>query len=143
MKYSLDSVAGPDGGDAVTVMRLFGELDATNYRELIARVQALHEQGARRLLLDMSDVTFLSSAGLVALHSAVMIMRGQAPPDLEEGWNVFHAISNDVEGQAQPEESLRILRPQERVARALEMSGFSRLIPSFDDEKGAIDSFLG
>jgi hypothetical protein len=141
MERSLDIVPGPDGGSAVTVMRLSGELDASNYRDLIAQVQELYDNGARRLLLDLSDVSFLSSAGLVALHSAVLIMRGQAPPDLDEGWNVFHAISNDVDSHAQPEDRVRILRPQARVTRALEMSGFSRLIPNFDDEQRAIASF--
>ena len=54
---------------------------------------------------------------------------------------MFRAMSNDVAGQPAAERALRILRPQPRVAKALEMSGFSRLIPNYSDEQEAIESF--
>lgn len=125
----------------VTIMRLAGELDASNYEEVIARVQRLYGEGARRLLLDLSDLRFLSSAGLVALHSAALIMRGQEPPDPEEGWNVFHAMGHEVEAQANPNANLRIVHPQPRVARVLEVSGFSRQLAVYDDRQSALNSF--
>lgn len=135
------SVERDTAGTPVTIMRLAGELDASNYREVIARVQALYAEGARRLLLDLSDVTFLSSAGLVALHSAALILRGQAPPDPEEGWNVFHTMSDEVEKQVGPDPHLRLLNPQPRVARVLDTSGFSRLLAVDSDRQAALAAF--
>ncbi len=140
MELSVDTREAGDGG-AVSILRLAGALDGKNFQEVIGRVQALYAAGTRRLLIDLSDVTFLSSAGLVALHSAALILRGQGAPDLEEGWNVFHTIGNEVDAASAPEASLRLLQPQPRVARALDMSGFSRLIPTYGDEDEAIASF--
>ena len=51
----------------VQVMTLRGELDASNYLDVIERVRALYEAGARQLVIDLSNVSFLSSSGLVAL----------------------------------------------------------------------------
>lgn len=137
----MDITVEKTGDGALTILALAGELDARSYLDVIARVQQLYADGARRLLLDLSELTFLSSAGLVALHSAVRIMRGQAPPDPEEGWNVFHAMSNEVESQAEAEAAVRVLCPQPRVSKALEMSGFSRQLPTFTDRDEALASF--
>lgn len=137
------SVENHSGSAPLTVMQLAGELDASNYQDVITRVQELYQQGTRRLLLDLSNVTFLSSAGLVALHSAALILRGQRPLDPESGWGAFHAISNDLDARTEPEANFKLLSPQPRVARALEMSGFSRLLPIFDDRDSALASFVG
>jgi anti-anti-sigma regulatory factor len=125
----------------VTIMRLAGELDASNYQEVIARVQGLYGEGVRRLLLDLSDLRFVSSAGLVALHSAALIMRGQEPPDPEEGWDVFHAMGHEVEAQPDPNANLKIVHPQTRVARVLDVSGFSRQLEVYDERDSALSSF--
>lgn len=47
-----------------TVMRLIGELDMSTAPEVIARFERLQE---RRLLLDLSALTFMDSTGLGAL----------------------------------------------------------------------------
>jgi len=135
------NVVSGAGAGPVTILRLAGELDASNYLQLVARVQELYASGARRLLLDLSGLTFLSSAGLVGLHSAVLIMRGQQPPDPEGGWGVFHAMSDDLQRQPAPEANFKVLCPQPRVAKALEMSGFSRLLPVFQEREQALASF--
>ena len=56
-------------GVPVTVLRLEGELDASNYRQLITQTDSLYRDGTRHLLVDLSELAFLSSSGLVALHS--------------------------------------------------------------------------
>ena len=81
----------------VQVMTLSGELDASNYLDVIERVRQLYEGGTRQLVIDLSNVSFLSSSGLVALHSAALVMRGDEPPSPDLGWSAFHAIASDVE----------------------------------------------
>lgn len=129
------------GGAPLSVMQLVGELDASNYQDVIAQFQQLYRQGTRRLLLDLSGVTFLSSAGLVALHSIALMLRGESPPDLDAGWGVFHDMSNDLDVHSGPEANFKLLGPQPRVLRALEMSGFSRRLPIFEDRDAALHSF--
>ena len=60
----------------VTIMKLEGELEAKNYVDVIESGKEIYEAGARDLLLDLTDLSFMSSSGLVALHSLVLLMRG-------------------------------------------------------------------
>ena len=128
-------------GVPVTVVRLEGELDASNYQEFITRANSLYRDGTRHVLLDLSDLSFLSSSGLVALHSVALTMRGEKPPDPAAGWDVFHAISHDLDRQPGPQANIKLVNPQPRVARTLEVSGFSRLLPIFSDKEAALASF--
>jgi anti-anti-sigma regulatory factor len=47
----------------VTVMQLKGNLDASNYTEVIARAQDAYDEGARNLLIDLSKVPYVSMQG--------------------------------------------------------------------------------
>src|SRR6266498_334851 len=54
-------------GEPAQIFELAGRLDAVSSQAAIARVYAAISAGARHVLLDMSQVTFLSSSGLRAL----------------------------------------------------------------------------
>src|SRR6476469_9646019 len=109
----------------VTVVALDGELDASNFEGLIEEVRGLYAAGNRTLLLDLSELTFMASSGLVALHAIVLVMHGEQPPDLEGGWSAFHALTNAVEsGERQAE--VQLCGAQPAVARVLERTGLDR-----------------
>ncbi len=127
------------GSSALAILDLNGELDASNYLDVIERVRELYRAGARQLVIDLSDVTFLSSSGLVALHSAALVMRGDEPPSPELGWSAFHAIASDVEQGF--ETCCKLANPQGRVRKALEMTGFNTFLEIFDDADAAVQSF--
>ena len=123
----------------VTVMKLVGELDASNYLEVIAKGKELYAAGTRDLLLDLGDLAFMASSGLVALHSLVLIMNGEVPPDPEHGWSAFHGISRDRErGFA---DHFRVVNPQPSVARTLEITGFKTFVQVHTDLEAALASF--
>jgi anti-anti-sigma regulatory factor len=128
-------------GVPVTVMRLDGELDASNYQEVMNRANNLYQGGTSHLLLDLTDLSFLSSSGLIALHSVALTMRGEKPVDPETGWSAIHAMSHEMESQPGPQGNFGLLNPQPRVARTLEISGFSRVVPVFTDRDEALASF--
>ena len=83
-----------DGDPPVTVVALDGELDASNYEQVIDVVRDAYAGGAAGLVLDLSSLTFMASSGLFALHSAVRIMRGETPPDPEAGWGAMHQMAD-------------------------------------------------
>lgn len=122
-----------------TILDLNGELDASNYLDVIERVRQLYREGTRQLVLDLSDVTFLSSSGLVSLHSSALIMRGEEPPSPELGWSAFHAIASDVEQGF--ETCCKLVNPQGRVRKTLEMTGFNTFLEIFDNTDSAVQSF--
>lgn len=124
---------------AVAILKVDGEIDASNYLDVISAVRQLYGDGARQLVVDLTDVTFLSSSGLVALHSSAMIMRGDEPPDPELGWGAFHAIASDVERGF--ETCCKLYGPRERVLKTLEMTGFSNFLEIYNDLDTAVASF--
>jgi len=130
-----------EGRVPVTVMRLDGELDASNYGSLITQTQELYAAGARDLLLDLEKLSFVSSSGLVALHRMALIMRGETLEDAEEGWHAFNAISRDLDSAGSPEAHYKLLKPQPMVRKVLDTAGFSDIMPVFEDEETAVASF--
>jgi anti-anti-sigma regulatory factor len=130
-----------DGRVPVTVLRLEGELDASSYEQLISRAEALYAEGARNLLLDLEKVDFVSSSGLIGLHSTALIMRGETLADPEEGWAAFRAVSRDMLKSESQEAHFKLLKPQPIVRKVLDTSGFSDIMPIYEDEQTAVASF--
>ena len=60
----------------ITILAIHGDIDASNYDQVIAEARDLYAAGSRHLLLDLSDVPFMGSSGVVALHSIALLMRG-------------------------------------------------------------------
>ena len=83
---------------------------------------ALKAAGATDLLIDLSDVTYLGSSGLVALHSLALLLAGREPPDPEMGWSAFHGLSVDV-NEGGSSGHIRLINPQPQVDRTLEIAG--------------------
>jgi serine/threonine-protein kinase RsbW len=134
------SVETAVGRVPITIVALSGELDSTNFERFVDEVQTLYQNGTRALILDLTDLTFLASSGLVALHSIVRIMHGQAPIDPESGWAAFHSLGNDVsEGAMQTE--VQLAGPQPAITRVLERTGLDRLFPIHPDRETATRAF--
>ena len=134
------TIEAATGRVPITVVALSGELDASNFTELIETARGLYDSGTRHLLLDLADLQFMASSGLVALHSVLRLMHGEAPPDPEAGWGALHTLGLDVnEGEAQTE--VQLSGPQGPVERVLTRTGLSRLFLVHPDRATAIASF--
>jgi anti-anti-sigma regulatory factor len=123
----------------VTVLHIKGELDASNYQIIIDKAREAYAGGTRNVLLDLSEVPYMGSSGLVAFHSVALLMRGETPPDPEGGWGALRSI--DREREAGPQQHVKLLNPQPKVDRVLRMAGFDQFFEIFTDEKAAIASF--
>jgi len=132
-------VENAQGRVPVTILELHGDLDGSNYQEVIARAHDLYGAGTRHLLIDMGDVPYMSSAGLVALHSVILLLRGEQPPDPDSGWSAFHAIAREQGGGVQ--KAVKLLNPQPRVRRTLEMTGMQEFFEVYTDRQAAVESF--
>jgi anti-anti-sigma regulatory factor len=123
----------------VTVMHLRGQLDASNYLEVITRAKEKHEAGTRDLLLDLSDLPFMASSGLIALHSVALIMSGAEPPDPEHGWAAFRTVARDIHGSVA--QHCKLLNPQPSVVKTLEITGFKAFVEIYTDLEQALAAF--
>ena len=133
------TVSQAQGRVEVTILQPHGDLDAASYHELIAAAQEVYGAGATDILLDLSDTQYMSSSGLVALQSIAALLRDEEPPDPEAGWEAFRAIKRDTETGFQAH--LKLLSPLPRVARVLEMVGFTRFLEVYSDLEDAVASF--
>jgi anti-anti-sigma regulatory factor len=127
------------GEPAVAIVTLTGELDASNFEQLIATVASCYAGGAIGCVLDLSGLTFMASSGLVALYAAERIFRGQPIPDLEEGWQVFH----DMGAESGHVTNVRLVGTQPGVQRVLDRTGMSRLFATDASDDAAIAAVRG
>jgi anti-anti-sigma regulatory factor len=121
----------------VTVASLDGELDASNYRELIAVGKHLYASGTRRLVLDLAKLTYMASSGIVALHSLALVFAGHEPPDPDAGWQAIHDLSADTSA-GQRSDSLALVAPGPAIQRTLDRTGLSELLPVFQTREAAL-----
>jgi anti-sigma B factor antagonist len=100
----------------VTVMRASGRVDSMNAQQLGDAFNQHIDAGQVQLVLDLSGVDYMSSAGLRELVNALKKLK---------------RVSGD----------LRIAQPSKRVREVMEMAGLDTIFLIFDTPNEAIDSF--
>ena len=69
MKITISKMEQPS---TVTVLHLDGTLDGSNHQCLLEEAQVLYKAGTCDLILDLSNLKFISSAGLGAIHQVAL-----------------------------------------------------------------------
>ena len=133
------SVSQAQGNVPVTIIKLDGQLDGQNYQQLIAKAQELYNAGARDFLLDLSDLTYISSAGLVALHSVALLSKGESLPDTVSGWSAYRSMGRSSEAGIQ--RHVKLLNPRSEVMNVLDMVGFGNIFQCYTNLDEAVNSF--
>jgi|MudIll2142460700_1097286.scaffolds.fasta_scaffold48422_2 anti-anti-sigma regulatory factor len=123
----------------VTILQLIGKLDGSNYMQLIDEARKIYLAGVRDLLIDMSQLSFLSSAGIAAIHKTALLFRGDPVTEDESGWSSYHAIDRDRSNGIQ--QHVKLLSPQPEVANVLDITGFTSLFEIHSDLSAAVASF--
>lgn len=103
------------GGPEKTLMEISGRIDSMNANQLGEALNREIEGGHVRLVLDLSQVEYMSSAGLRELVSALKKVRGTG--------------------------DLRLARPSPRVQEVLEMAGLDTIFQIFASRDIAMSSF--
>ncbi|NPB04573.1 MAG: STAS domain-containing protein [Thermotogae bacterium] len=110
------NLAAIEGGD-VLIIKLKGELDTYTSRDFLEFFQRQLERGKNRFVVDMSDVSFVSSSGWGALSSAYKRSR-------EKGGSL---VLYGLRGQ---------------VKRVYRIMGFRVILKAYDDIREAIQQAL-
>jgi anti-anti-sigma factor len=131
-------VSQEKGTAPVSVLHLKGDLDASSYLQLVDTAQKLYNAGVRNLLLDLTDLAFISSAGLASLHIVSKMFRGEKT-DTEEGWGTYKAIDRERESGFQ--KKVKLLKPSADVSQVLETVGFKQFFEIYIDLNEAVQSF--
>jgi anti-anti-sigma factor len=133
------SITQRQGNIPVTVLHLEGALDGATYESLITEAQELYDSGTRDIIFDLVNLTFMSSAGISALHHIALLYRGEKQMVVEDGWSSYRAIDRDRDNGFQIH--LKLLNPPDKVLRTLEMVGFTSYFEIHTDLNLAVASF--
>jgi len=123
----------------VTVLHLDGNLDASNYTNVIKQAQELFDGGARDLVLDLGKVPYMSSAGLMSLHTISLVFAGQSVQPDSSGRPTFRSL--DPERDQAARQHLKLLNPQPAVDQVLDTVGLKQFFAVFTDLDRAVKSF--
>ena len=132
------NVSQEKGTVPVSVIHLKGDLDASSYLELVNTAQKLFDEGTRHMLLDLTDLAFISSAGVASLHMITKLFRGEKS-DPEQGWATFKAIDHERESGLQ--KNVKLLNPSSDVDKVLDTVGFKQFFEVYTDMHKAVQSF--
>ncbi len=120
-----------EGRVPVTVFRISG--DFNRGEPLKSKAVEAFEDGARNMLIDLSDVPYASSAGLRALHEIYNLLRDSSETSA--------AVSQGLREGSYHSPHLKLLKPSKMVVEVLKMTGFDMFLEIFKDEKKALASF--
>ena len=95
------------------LIALSGEIDAHSAPRLGSRLFGLAEDGMRRVIVDLSDVTFIDSTGIGVLLNAL------------RHFSLRHA-------------RMVLVCPTERMLRPFEVTGLVRRLPIFENRERAL-----
>lgn len=105
----------------VTIFHLRGWLDAQGEMQLLEEARKASDGGAQYLLIDMSDVDTLTSAGMRALQKVYMIFTPK-----ENQFRVAH---------------LKLCNAPPQIYNVLGVTGFLHQIPMYESIDSALESF--
>jgi anti-anti-sigma regulatory factor len=141
MKISITKTEQPI---PIVILHLEGILDGASHQNLTEKAKNLFAAGARDIILDLSDLTFISSSGLGALHQVALLFQGKPRSHPDERWAgyrwaTYRNIKRDHDLRHQ--EHVKLLSPSREVREVLYMVGFDSLFDIFVHMPQALNSF--
>ncbi|RPJ20962.1 MAG: STAS domain-containing protein [Chloroflexi bacterium] len=128
----LNITASQIQGDVpVTILHLNGHLHGNTERELLDRARQAQEDGSKHLLLDLSAVEVLTSAGLRAIHNIFNLFTPQGDV------NVIRQHGEE------PYKSpyFKLVCPNPDVYYVLNIAGFLQNILIYNNMEDAVNSY--
>lgn len=128
-------VTEEQGRVPITVFQLEGDLGSDSYEQLQARAQQAIAGGTCYLLLDMTKVPYMSSAGIRAIYQIFSWLR--ALPDGEDE----AALKTSLRDGSYKSRRLKLLNVSKQVEMTLATAGMDTFLETFHNLKEALESF--
>ena len=128
-------VSHEQGRVPVTVFHITGDIDASSYEQLETQAREVYKAGTRALLLDLTKVPYMSSAGLRTLHAIFTMLRSDSSDESNE------AMSKGIRDGTFKSPHLKLLNPSPAVLEVLKTAGFDMYLEIHRKLKDAIVSF--
>lgn len=122
------------GREPIAVMKIKGDINASNFMEVTDKAEETFNNPSPYLIIDLSDVTDVSSAGLAALHKVALLYSG-TPHNPQEYANPDFTHSSNAR------KYVKLLNPQPEVENILAGAGLKLFFKIYRDLDSAIASF--
>jgi len=119
------------GDVSVTILHLNGHLHGATEKSLNDRANQSYEDGARHLILDLTELEVLASAGLRAIQNIFKMFTPQSDMDLIR--------KHDEEPYKSP--YFKMVCPNQQIYYVLNITGFLHNIPIYNNMDDAVKSF--
>ncbi len=123
-------ISQEQGRVPVTVFDISGEIGSHNYEQLHSKAIEAYEAGMRNLLLNLTLVPYMSSAGLRSIHAIYKLLEGHGEETQME--SIEYVTKS---------EHLKLLNPPQSVLRVIKALGFDLFLEIYTDSEDAIASF--
>jgi anti-anti-sigma factor len=128
-------VSTEHGVRPITVIQVEGNIDSASYQEFQSKAEALVTAGSRDILIDLTKVHFVSSAGIRAIHSLFNKLRTYSPDISDE------EMRKGINAGTYKSPHLKLLNPSKETATTFEMTGLDMYINIYTDRKKALSSY--
>jgi anti-anti-sigma regulatory factor len=129
---SFITVSQVKGRVPITIFHLRDRINLGNVGELEQAAREAYANGMRDLLLDLTDVISITSAGLRAII-AISRLLGSTPGE--------EAMRAGLPDKLQKPTHLKLLKPSPAVREVMAITGMDEYINIYDDMAEAIGSF--
>lgn len=119
----------------VTVLRIKGTIDSSTYQLFQKQADESIENGSQYLLVNLADCSFISSAGLRALHNIFNKLRSMHK-DVDD-----EQLRKKMQHGTYKSPYLKVSNLSQEIKDVFELSGFETYIEVFDDHSAALKSF--
>jgi anti-anti-sigma factor len=123
------------GRSSISVMHVNGNIDSATSEKFQSKAEELITAGARDILIDLTHVYFVSSAGVRAILATFIRLRDLSPDVSDE--DMRKGINNDTYKSPH----LKLLNPSKEAITTLNMTGLDMYIDIYTDLKTAVSSF--
>lgn len=118
------------GETPITVLQLDGSVDRITSSQLLDRARQAREDGAQRVILDLSGVTMLTSSGLVTIQSIFKLFTPESD----------HALIHNAKEQYKSP-YLKLVCPDPKIYYVLNIAGFLQSLLIYNNLQDALRSF--
>lgn len=127
------TVSQEQGRVPITVFEVSGFINLGTASLLEQKASQAYEGGMRYLLMDLSGVDSMSSAGL---RSVLVISKMLASDSADQSTD-----KGALENKTVKSPYLKLLNPQPGIQRVLNIAGFDKFVDIYEDKNQAINSF--
>ncbi len=125
------SVSRVESKVPVTVLHLRGQLDGETEKKLEEQARQTHESGSNHLLLDLTDLELLTSAGLRVIQNIFKLFTPKSD----------RQTINQHGDEPYKSPYFKLVCPNPQIYYVLNISGFLQNILIYNDMDEAVNSF--